>query len=73
VATEETTDWNCWKTTITLTRKTQTALWVQEPINRSRAQCQKMDGSVKTYTIEDSLGLKRLQIELKAAGSSSPK
>lgn len=61
VATQEASDLSCWKTTITLTRKTQTALWVEEPINRSLAQCQKLDGKVKYYTIEDSLGWKKLQ------------
>jgi len=61
IATQEASDWSCWKTTITITRKTETVLWVEEPINRSRSQCQISDGTVKTYTIEDSLGWKKLQ------------
>lgn len=61
VASQEPPDWICWKTTIRLERKTETALWVEEPINRSRPDCQKHDGAVKRYTIEDSLGWKKLR------------
>jgi hypothetical protein len=61
VATDESSDWSCWKTTITINRKTQTGLWVEEPINRSRSQCQKADDKVRKHSIEDSLGWKRLQ------------
>ena len=43
VATEETDDWHCSRTTITIVRKSQTALWVQEPINQTRPGCEKSD------------------------------
>ena len=60
VATEETADWYCARTTITLVRKSQTALWVQEPINQTRPACLKSDTKIHKWTIEDSLGWKRI-------------
>lgn len=60
VAVQETSDLVCWKTTITITRKTETTLWVEEPINRSRSGCQKADDKIKRYAIDDSLGWKKL-------------
>lgn len=43
----------CWKTTITINRKTKEVLWIEEPINRSKDFCQKERGnSVKKWAIE---------------------
>jgi hypothetical protein len=44
----------CSKLTITLVRKSETALWVQEPINQSRPECKNADTTVRKWTIEDS-------------------
>jgi hypothetical protein len=46
--------------TIFLERKTQTALWVQEPTNTAKPQCQAADSNVRHWTIEESLGWKRI-------------
>jgi hypothetical protein len=53
--------WQCFKTTITISRKTKTALWVDEPINQLRPACAQADTQVRKYTIEDSPGEKRLR------------
>jgi hypothetical protein len=60
VAAEEPSTFGCSRVTITITRKTETALWVEEPVNQSTPQCAKSDGSVRKYTVETSLGWKRL-------------
>jgi hypothetical protein len=56
VAAEELSDFGCSRTTITITRKTESALWVEEPVNQARPQCQKSYGKVRKFTIEDSPG-----------------
>ena len=59
-AAEELSDYGCSRTTITITRKSQNALWVEEPVNQTRPQCLKSYGKVRKFTIEDSLGWKRV-------------
>jgi len=49
----------CFKTTITIQRKSQQLLWVEEPINQAQPQCKNADTSVRKYTLEDSPGWKR--------------
>jgi hypothetical protein len=44
---------DCRKVTINLERKTQTAAWVEEPINQSRAACKDADTKIYKWTIED--------------------
>jgi hypothetical protein len=51
---------SCFKTTITIERKSQTALWVEEPINQAKSMCKNSDTKIRKWTIEDSLGEKRL-------------
>ena len=58
-AAEQTADTDCSRTTLTLIRKNQTALWVQEPINQTRPQCKESDTKTHKWTVEDSLGWKR--------------
>jgi hypothetical protein len=60
VATEDATPWSCSKTTITLVRKSETALWVREPINQTSPQCKNADTKIRKWTIEDSLVGKRM-------------
>jgi hypothetical protein len=50
IATE---DDSCQKTTITLQRKRQSAVWVEEPINVGRAACKNVTTNVYKWTIED--------------------
>ncbi len=58
--TEEPGDYSCSKTTITIVRKSQTVLWVQEPNHQAKPACQKSDTKIHKWTIEDSLGWKRI-------------
>lgn len=60
VAADEPSDWSCIRTTIFLQRKTQTALWVQEPTNTAKPQCKTADSNARHWKIEDSLGWKRI-------------
>jgi hypothetical protein len=46
--------WQCQKTTITISRKTQTTLWVEEPINQTRPTCAHADTQLHKFTIEES-------------------
>jgi len=48
----------CQKTTITLSRKSETALWVEEPINQTRPECKMGHTTIQKFTIEDSPGWK---------------
>jgi hypothetical protein len=60
VASEEPNTFVCAKVTITIERKERTLLWVEEPINQTRPICEHADTKVRKYTLEDSLGWKRL-------------
>jgi hypothetical protein len=40
--------------------ETQNALWVQQPINQTRPECLKSDTKTHKYTVEDSIGWKRV-------------
>lgn len=51
---------SCAKTTVTISRNTKTILWVQEPINQARPECLRSDTKLYKWTIEDSLGWKRI-------------
>jgi hypothetical protein len=53
VAQEEMPLFACSRLTFTITRKQETALWVQEPVNQTKAECAKSDGKYRKYTIED--------------------
>jgi hypothetical protein len=46
-------DNDCRKVTISLERKTETALWVEEPINQTRVACKNSENKIYKYTIED--------------------
>lgn len=58
----------CSKVTIRLTRKTETALWVVEPINHSRDQCRNADTKALKWTIEDSPAWKDMLGSLNRVG-----
>ncbi len=60
VASEALTSFGCARVTITIDRKTEPAMWVDEPVNQSTSKCEKSDGRVRTYTVEQSIGWKRL-------------
>jgi len=46
----------CLKTTITIDRKSQQVLWVEEPVNQTKVMCAKAENTIKKYTIENSPG-----------------
>jgi hypothetical protein len=50
----------CTKLTLTIERKYETLLWVEEPINQSRPMCKHASATVAKYTIEDSPGWKKI-------------
>ena len=58
VATDSDDSMNCRKATISIVRKSGTAVWVEEPINQSRATCKNSDSRVLKWTIEDWSGQK---------------
>jgi hypothetical protein len=49
-------DFGCIKTTITIDRKSQQVLWVEEPVNQTKVMCAKADNKIRKYTIENSPG-----------------
>lgn len=54
VATESADVLGCSKVTISIVRKSQTGLWVTEPVNQSQAQCKNANTKILKWTIEDS-------------------
>ena len=46
-------DGMCSRTTIRITRKSRTVLWVQEPINQTQTWCAKSETRVLKWTIEN--------------------
>jgi hypothetical protein len=53
IATEDATVVDCRKTTILLERKSQSGLWVEEPINQARPICKNSTAKVYKWAIED--------------------
>jgi hypothetical protein len=51
----------CRRDTISLQKRTQTVVWVQEAINQTDAQCLKSDTKLYKWTIEDSPGWKKMR------------
>jgi hypothetical protein len=51
----------CVKETITIERKLQKLLWVEEPIKQTTPLCEDADSTVKKYTLEDSPGWRKLK------------
>jgi hypothetical protein len=49
----------CFKTTITVERKSQEVLWVEEPVNQTQIMCKKAENKIRKYTIESSPGWKK--------------
>jgi hypothetical protein len=50
----------CFRTTITIDRASQNALWVQEPINQTKPNCKDSDTQIRKYSLEDSPGWKKI-------------
>jgi hypothetical protein len=54
IAQEEPTLSGCFRVTITINRKRETLLWVEEPINQTKPSCKDADTTIRKYSIEDS-------------------
>jgi hypothetical protein len=48
--------YGCFKTTITIERRTQVVLWVEEPVNQTSPSCKDAKNEIRKYTIENSPG-----------------
>jgi hypothetical protein len=59
VATEPDSPVQCVKTTITIVRKSETVLWVQEPVNQTEVTCKDSDTALYKWTIEEPEWTKR--------------
>jgi hypothetical protein len=46
----------CSKTTITIDRKSEQVLWVEEPVNQTQMMCAKSENKTRKFTIENSPG-----------------
>jgi hypothetical protein len=53
IAQEEPTLSGCFRVTITINRKRETLLWVEEPINQTKPSCKDADTTIRKYSIED--------------------
>jgi hypothetical protein len=60
IAQEESNLFGCVRVTMTIDRKRETLLWVEEPINQTKPSCKDADTTIRKYTIEDSPGWKRI-------------
>jgi hypothetical protein len=67
-----TDDGPCSKTTITISRKTQSVLWVEEPIitHLTEPLCKNAYTETHKFTIEDSPGWKRMEQAVKQAAAA---
>ncbi len=52
---------NCFKTTITISRRSKEALWVDEPINQTQPFCKNAERGIRKRSIEDFPGWKKSQ------------
>ncbi|WP_296708258.1 hypothetical protein [Rhodoblastus sp.] len=61
VAEEDISLVGCVRTTIFIERKSEQVRWVEEPVNQALAFCARSNGAVHRFTIEDSLGEKKMR------------
>jgi hypothetical protein len=54
VAQEEPSMFGCYRVTMTIDRKREALLWLQEPINQTKPNCKDADTTIRKYSIEDS-------------------
>ena len=54
---------NCRKETLSIVRKSESVVWVQEPINQSQAACKDSDTRILKWTIEDPPGWKSVRAD----------
>ena len=56
VAQDEVPLFGCFRTTMTIDRKRQALLWVDEPVNQTKPSCKDADTNIRKYSIEDAPG-----------------
>jgi hypothetical protein len=61
VAQEEAPLFGCYRVTITIDRKAEQLLWLEEPINQTKPNCKDADATNRKYSIEDSPGRKQFR------------
>jgi hypothetical protein len=65
VASEEPSMFACVRTILTINRFSKEALLVYMPVNQTKPDCAKSESKIRKYTIEDSIGWKRLNARLR--------
>ena len=60
VAQEEVSPFGCLRVTITIDRKREQVLWLEEPVNQSEPNCKNAGTGIRKFTIEDSPNWKRI-------------
>jgi len=61
VAQDEPSLIGCLRVTITIDRKSEALLWLEEPINQTKPNCKDADTTIRKYSIEDPPGWKRMR------------
>ena len=61
VAVDPLAEISCVRVTITIERKLESVVWVQEPINQTKANCKNSDTAIRKWTIEDPPFWKRVR------------
>jgi hypothetical protein len=60
VAQEEISMFGCFRVTITIDRKQQQLLWLEEPINQTKPSCKDADTNIRKYSLEAPPNWKRI-------------
>jgi hypothetical protein len=60
IAQEEPSLFGCFRVTITIDRKRELLLWLEEPTNQAKPSCKDADTSIRKYSIENSPGWKKV-------------
>jgi hypothetical protein len=61
IAQEEPNPIGCFRTTITIDRKSEALLWLREPINQTKPNCKDADTTIRKYSIENPPHWKQLR------------
>jgi hypothetical protein len=61
VAQDEPSSLACFRVTMTIDRKREALLWLEEPINQTKPSCKDADTTVRKYSIEDPPGWKQMR------------
>jgi len=59
IAQEEPSLFGCFRVTITIDRKSEALLWLEEPINQTKPNCKNAGTNIRKFSIEDSPAWRR--------------